>query len=60
MYKYLVFRIPNENDEETHQIFSSNNYHSALSWLISSARGSDDEFVIVDQSGVADFRQALH
>lgn len=59
MYKYLLFEIP-EDKKETRQIFSSNDYHSVLSWIIDTARNNNNEFVIVNQSACSNFRQALH
>ncbi len=62
MYKYLLFRLWVDSDDcsKAEQLYSSNNYHSVLSWMISSSRGSEDDFVIVDQSKLEGFRQCLH
>lgn len=54
MYRYLLFR-------DGEQIYSSNNYHSVLSW-----RGSDKRerpnanYEIIDQRKKRGFHQALH
>lgn len=60
MYKYLLFHIWVENDcPKAEQLHSSNNYHAILSYMMDSARGSDDDFFIIDQSKSEGFRQCL-
>lgn len=54
MYRYLLFR-------DGKQIYSSNNYHSVLSWRGSDKRANPDaNYEIIDQINKPGFRQALH
>ena len=66
MYKYLLYKLWMEgNWPNAEQIHSSNDYYSVLSWMMAASQksvnqGSDEEFVIIIQSGVDGFRQCLH
>ena len=65
MYRYLLFKLWLDDGPNAEQIHSSNDYYSVLSWMMAASQesvnqGSDEEFVIIDQSKADGFHQCLH